>query len=159
MVEPGRGVAADAVASAGRAGTLARAVAATLRGDSATVAELATEDVVARSPATTVSSAVALAVEVEDRASAFTDVDVALDLLDVAGARAVVEWTATMTHSGPLMLRDDVVLAPTGVRCCLAGVTIAEFEGDRIRELREYWDESGLLEQLGVPPGAARAGA
>jgi len=131
-----------------RAGTLALAVAASLRGDSETIARLATDDVIARSPTMCVSSAIALAVEVEDRASAFSDVEVAFDVLDVAGDRAVVEWTACMTHSGPLSLRDDVVLAPTGVRCSLAGVTVAEFDGCRIRALREYWDETALVAQL-----------
>jgi ketosteroid isomerase-like protein len=141
--------------SAARADTLARAVAASLCGDSETVAALATDDVVARTPTATVLSALALAVEVEDRASAFSDVDVELDALDVAGDRAVVEWTATMTHTGAFLLRDDVVLAATGVRCSLHGVTVADFDGPRIRALREYWDETALVEQLAAATAPA----
>ena len=32
------------------------------------------------------------------------------------------------------------------------GVTVADFEGDRICAFRQYWDEVALLEQLGLLP-------
>jgi len=32
-------------------------------------------------------------------------------------------------------------------------VFIAEFEGDRIRAFRQYWDEAELLDGLGLLPG------
>lgn len=53
-----------------------------------------------------------------------------------------------LTHSGPLVLMDDAVIEPTGLRFTLTGVTVAEFDGDRIRSFREYWDEASLLDQL-----------
>jgi hypothetical protein len=31
-------------------------------------------------------------------------------------------------------------------------VTVAEFRGDRICSLRQYWDELSLFEQLGLLP-------
>jgi len=36
------------------------------------------------------------------------------------------------------------------VRCSLHGVTVAEFEGDRIRSFRQYWDEAEVLAQIGL---------
>ena len=33
------------------------------------------------------------------------------------------------------------------------GVTVAEFLGDRICSVRQYWDEFAVLEQLGVMSG------
>ena len=30
------------------------------------------------------------------------------------------------------------------------GVTVAEFRGDRIRSLRQHWDELTVYEQLGL---------
>ncbi len=98
----------------------------------------------------TVSSAAELAGEFEDRAGVFTDIVLDVAPLDVGGERACAEWVATITHSGPLAVDDDVVLEPTGVRCSLHGVTVAEFEGDRIRSFRQYWDEAEVLAQIGL---------
>jgi ketosteroid isomerase-like protein len=81
-----------------------------------------------------------------------SDIELELLPLDVTGDRACVEWVATATHSGPLVVDEDVVIEPTGLRCRLRGVTIAEFDGDRIRSFRQYWDEVSLIEQLGLLP-------
>ena len=54
-----------------------------------------------------------------------------------------------MTHTGDLQLRDAVVPA-TGLRIAINGVTVAEFEDDRICALRQYWDELAVYEQLGL---------
>jgi hypothetical protein len=59
---------------------------------------------------------------------------------------------AAATHSGPLVL-DELEPVPTGRRIELRGVFIAEFEGDRIRAFRQYWDEAELLDGLGLLPG------
>jgi hypothetical protein len=136
--------------NAERAATLIRALEAGIAGDSSVVSELFTDDVCGRTPIFSVSSAAGLAVELEDRADAFSDVEIDVAPLDVAGDRAAVEWVVTLTHSRPLEL-DDVVVEPTGRRACLHGVAVAEFAGDRIRSFRQYWDEAELIEQLRVP--------
>ena len=59
----------------------------------------------------------------------------------------------TATHSGPIVVDDDVSLDATGLRFTLHGVTVAEFAGDRIRSFRQYWDEGELLAQVGALPG------
>src|SRR5260370_39235935 len=100
-----------------------------------------------------IGSAGELGVEFEDRDEAFSDIELDLTPLDVAGDRACIEWVATVTHSGPLEIDDDeIVIEPTGRRCTLRGVTVAEFEGDRIKEFRQYWDDVAILEQLGLLP-------
>jgi hypothetical protein len=135
--------------NAERAATLIRALEASVIGDSSVVAELFTDDVRGWAPAMSVSSAAELAVELEDREDAFSDIELDVSPLDVGDDRAAVEWIVTVTHSGPLEV-DDVVIESTGARVTLHGMTVAEFTGDRIRSFRQYWDEVELLEQLAL---------
>ena len=138
--------------NAERAAALVRGIEASVVGDSTVIAGLYTKDVKGWSPAVSVSSAAELAGEFEDREEAFSDIELDLVPLDVSGDRACVEWVATATHSGPLVVDDDVLIEPTGLRCRVRGVTVAEFDGDRIRSFRQYWDEASLIEQLGLLP-------
>ena len=138
--------------SADRAAVLVQAIEASVTGESRVVRELYADDVQGWSPVITVSSAAELAVELEDRQEAFSDIDVEVTPLDVGADQACVEWVATATHSGPLVVDEDVVIEPTGGRFTLRGVTVADFEGDRIRAFRQYWDEVSLLEQLELIP-------
>lgn len=140
--------------NAERAATLVRALEASVVGDSTVVAELYTDDVKGWAPALAVSSAAELAVELDERDGAFSEVELEVSPFDVAGDRACVEWIVTLTHSGPLTLADDVVVDATGIRVTLHGITVAEFDGDRISSFRQYWDEAELLEQLALRPGA-----
>ena len=48
---------------------------------------------------------------------------------------------------------DQRSIEPSGTRVTLHGVTVAEFHGERICSLRQYWDEIAVLEQLGVLRG------
>jgi ketosteroid isomerase-like protein len=138
--------------NAERAATLVRALEASIVGDSGVIGELYTDDVKGWAPALTVSSAAELAVEFEERDGAFSDIELDVSPFDVAGDRACVEWIVSLTHSGPLELDDDIVIDPTGLRVSLHGVTVAEFDGDKISSFRQYWDEVELLEQLALLP-------
>jgi ketosteroid isomerase-like protein len=133
-----------------RAATLVRALRASIEGDSGAVTALYTDDVKAWAPALSASSARELAAEYERRDDTFSDIQLQVLPLDVGGDFACVEWTVTMTHSGPLTLRDGVVVEPTGLSVTLNGATVAEFAGDRICSFRQYWDEFAVLEQLGL---------
>jgi len=73
--------------------------------------------------------------------------------LDVGGDFACVEWSVDMTHTGRVTLAGDQSIEPTGIRVALHGVTVAEFHGQRICSLRQYWDEFAVLDQLGVLRG------
>ena len=135
-----------------RATILARAIEASIEGNSDVIAELYTQNVRGRTPALTITSAAELAVEFEDRDEALSDIVLDLTTLDVGADRACIEWVATATHSGPLLYDDETLLEATGRRITLRGVTVADFDGDRICEFRQYWDEVALLEQLDLLP-------
>jgi len=131
-----------------RAQRLVRAVEASVTGASNAIADLYTDDVQGWSPAGTISSAAELAVEFEDRDDAFSDVEITVVALDVGGDQACVEWVASVVHSGALVLEGNVLVRPTGRRLTLRGATVADFDGDRIRAFRQYWNEMELLDQI-----------
>jgi ketosteroid isomerase-like protein len=136
--------------NATRSTTLVRALRASVDHDPSLIAELYTDDVKAWTPTVATSSVRELAEEFERRDDAFSDVEIEVVPLDVGGDFACAEWSVTMTHTGPLVLADGVALEPTGMRVTLNGVTVAEFRGDRICSLRQYWDEFTVLDQLGL---------
>ncbi|HEY7137534.1 MAG TPA: nuclear transport factor 2 family protein [Acidimicrobiia bacterium] len=133
-----------------RAATLVQVLRAAVEGDAAAVEKVCTPDVAAWAPAVSVSSATELAALLARREHAFTDIELDVAPLDVAGDFACAEWSVTMTHTGPLVLADDTVVEPTGVRVTLHGATVAEYRGDLICSLRQYWDELTMAEQLGL---------
>jgi ketosteroid isomerase-like protein len=139
--------------NADRAHTLMRALRAGIEHDTSAVADLCTDDVQVWAPAWSASSATELASALERRDDAFTDVELDLAPLDVGHDFACAEWSVSMTHSGALELAGGMTVEPTGLRITLHGVTVAEFRGDRICSLRQYWDELSALEQLGVVGG------
>jgi uncharacterized Zn-binding protein involved in type VI secretion len=55
-----------------------------------------------------------------------------------------------MTHTGPIEVADGQIVEPTGVRVTLNGITVAEFGGEHICSLRQYWDELSVFDQLGL---------
>jgi hypothetical protein len=138
--------------NATRSDTLAQALRLSVEPDAALVAALYTDDVKAWSPGLFASSADELAGELDRRDDAFSDIDLKVFPLDVGGDFAAAEWTVAMTHSGRLVLSGGVELEATGLRITLNGVTVAEFDGDRICSLRQYWDELTVFEQLGLLP-------
>jgi hypothetical protein len=128
--------------NADRARVLEQALEASVTGDSSLVAELFTADVrgsappvTGRMPALHVSSAVELAVELEDREDACADVVLDVRCLDVGGDRACAEWTAS--------------IGATPRTCSIDGITVADFEGARIRAFRHYWNDSDARAEAG----------
>jgi hypothetical protein len=136
--------------SAARATTLARALRAGLEGDRDAVARACTPDVRVWAPALSAGSLAELLDALEARDSAFSGFELDVTPLDVGGDFACVEWTVRMTHTGALELGGGTKLDATNERVTVHGATIAEFDGDRICALRQYWDEFAVLEQLGV---------
>ena len=112
-----------------------------------------TDDVRAWTPALSTTSLGDLIDELDRRDDAFSDIALDVVPLDVGGDYACVEWTVEMTHTGSITLADQQSIEPSGIRVTLHGVTVAEFQGDRICSLRQYWDEFAVLEQLGVLTG------
>ena len=141
-----------------RAVTLVRALHAAIAGDRRVIEELCTEDVTAWTPAFSTASVAELLAAVDRRDDAFSDLALDVVPLDTGGEFAVAEWSLAMTHTGSLTVPggDDVV-EPTGTRVVVHGVTVAEFRGDRICSVRQYWDELAMFEQLGLLGEAALA--
>jgi ketosteroid isomerase-like protein len=135
-----------------RAAALARALQAGIDRDRHTLGELFTDDVRAWTPALSAASLDELWEQLDRREEAFSAIELTLAPLDVGGDYACVEWTVEMTHTGVLTLDGDRVVEPTGLQVTVHGVTVAEFRDERICSLRQYWDESGVLEQLGYVP-------
>jgi hypothetical protein len=136
--------------NAARASTLVRALRAGVVGDTATVAECCTDDVRGWAPSVSIADLSGLYEVIGRRDEAFSEVDVDVRPLDVGGDYACAEWSVAMTHSGPLVLTDGAEVPPTGARVTVHGVTVAEFRGERICSFRQYWDELGVYEQLGL---------
>ena len=137
--------------NATRAETLLRALRASIEGDRTAMGDVFTEDVTAWTPALSARSRDELATEFERRDEAFSDIDVDVLPLDVGGDFACAEWSVTLTHSGPLTLAGELI-EPTGLRVTIHGATVAEFRGERICSLRQYWDELAVLDQMGLLP-------
>lgn len=139
--------------NAARADILVRALQAGIEGDRDGLAAVLTDDVRAWAPALSTGSLAELVdtlVHRDDVLEAFSDVELVATALDVGGEHGCAEWSLALTHSGPLAVGPDELVAPTGLRVVIHGVTVAEFRGDRICSLRQYWDESSLTDQLGV---------
>jgi ketosteroid isomerase-like protein len=136
-----------------RAEALVRALRAGIERDREALQALFTDDVRAWTPALSTSSLGELIDALERRDDAFSEMVLDVMPLDVGGEYACVEWTVEMTHSGTISLGDQRSIESSGIRVTLHGVTVAEFQGDRICALRQYWDEFSVLEQLGVLAG------
>ena len=133
-----------------RASVLGRALRAGLEGDVTTIESLCTPDVRTWSPTLSTTSLEALVDELRERDEPFSDFELDLAPLDVAGDFACTEWTVAMTHTGPVVLEDGHSLEATQARVTIHGVTVAEFDGDRICSVRQYWDPLSLVAQLDV---------
>jgi ketosteroid isomerase-like protein len=133
-----------------RAETLTRALRAAIDGDLRPIADALTDDVKAWTPALNTSSRSELFAAYDQRDGAFSELELEVVPLDVGGDYACAEWTVTMTHTGPLSVADGHAVEPTGLRVTVHGATVAEFRGEQICGLRQYWDEFAVLEQLGV---------
>jgi ketosteroid isomerase-like protein len=138
------------ISNATRANTLTRALRAGIERDAAVIAALCTDDMRVWTPALSASSVSELMTELERRDEAFSDRELEIAPLDVGGDYACAEWSVSMTHTGSLDLAGGETAQPTGLRVTLHGVTVAEFRGERICSLRQYWDELSVLEQLGL---------
>jgi ketosteroid isomerase-like protein len=129
------------------------ALEAAATGDEARLEQVYTDDVTGWSPTATATSREDLLADLRGHRGVFSDVDLALDAVDEVGDKVIAEWRLAATHTGPLEL-DELRLDPTGRRVELRGVLIAEFEGERIKRFRQYWDEVALLDGLGLLPEA-----
>jgi steroid delta-isomerase-like uncharacterized protein len=66
-----------------------------------------------------------------------------------SGNLVTLEVTWTGTQMGPLA-GPEGMLPPTGRQWVVPGVQVISFEGDKIKELRQYFDMMTLLKHIGV---------
>ena len=134
--------------SESRKDVLLKALEAEVGGASVDRATLFTDDVVGWSPIATVSGLTDLVELAADRETTFSNVVIMFRGLDEVGNKAFAEWLVEADHTGPMVLGEDAVLEATGRRVRLAGVTVADFRGEKIRSFRTYFDDVSLIEQM-----------
>ena len=133
--------------SESRKDVLLKALEAAVGGDSVDPGTLFTDDVVGWSPIVTVSGLTDMADLAAGHDVAFSNVVIMCRGLDEVGNRAFAEWVIEADHTGPLDLGEAVVEA-SGRHIQLAGVTVADFRGGKIRSFRTYFDDISLIEQI-----------
>jgi len=109
---------------------------------------LFTDDVMGWSPYASISGLAGVAELAALREDAFSNVVITCRGLDEVGNRAFAEWLIDADHTGPLVLSEDTEVEATGRHVQLAGVTVADFRGEKIRSFRTYFDDISLLEQI-----------
>ena len=134
--------------SGSRKEVLADALKAEVGDASVDLKTLFTDDVVGWSPYVTMSGLTALAALSALREEAFSNVVITFRGLDEVGNKAFAEWVIEADHTGPMVLGEDAVLEGTGRHIKMAGVTVADFRGEKIRSFRTYFDDVSLIEQM-----------
>ena len=119
-----------------------RAIVAAVMGDVSDIEALYTPDVVSSGPATRAGSRDELAIEVNERAGAFSQTAVTFGNVDRQGDMVRLDWEASGLHIGRLVLEGSgAVLEPTGLRLRVRAVTVARFRGERICSWRSNWED------------------
>lgn len=83
---------------------------------------------------------------------AFEDLHFDIDrvLVSTSCDFVVAHWTATGTHTGPLVTASGAVIPPTGLGGVISGVYTAEIRDGQIVAEWTHWDQLSLLVQLGL---------
>ncbi len=134
-----------------RGATLCRAIDTCIRPDDDAIAELGTlftDDVTVWSPNLLAVGVAELAENLAMREVAFSDVDVQINSVGVLGNKGFAEFCVTATFSGPFSVDDDVVIDPNGRQLLLGAAAVVDFQGDKIKAVRAYFDDATLLEQM-----------
>lgn len=79
--------------------------------------------------------------------TAFPDLQFTIEDIISEGQTVTCRWSSTGTHHGPLN-----VIAPSGKRVSVSGMTFTRFAGEKIIEAWVNWDTLTLLQQLSVVP-------
>jgi ketosteroid isomerase-like protein len=134
--------------SESRKDVLLRAIKAEVGGASVDLSTLFTDDVVGWSPIATMSGLTDVADVAGGHDTALSNVVITFRGLDEVGNKAFAEWLIEADHTGPLALGEDAVVEATGRHIRMAGVTVADFRGQKIRSFRSYFDDVSLIEQV-----------
>ncbi len=84
---------------------------------------------------------------------AFPDLKVSIDDVITEGDKVVARWTYRGTHQG----ETEELGPPTGRQVEVEGITIHRFEGDKVAEYWERFDNLSFFQQLGLVPEEEQA--
>ena len=87
---------------------------------------------------------------------AFPDAQGTVTSAIASGNNVVIEIRWEGTHTGPLQSPTGPIPA-SGKRQVTPAVMVLDFEGDKIRESRHYFDSLTLLQQIGAVPAQEQA--
>ncbi len=73
------------------------------------------------------------------------------------GNTVVLEVTWTGTQTGPMKMPGGIH-PPTGRTFTMHVAQVVVFHGDRIKQIRQYFDMLAFLQQIGALPGLVEAG-
>jgi len=111
------------------------------------------EDVVVWSPCVCTTSRAALVAALLEGDDAITEVEVAILGTSATEATVHVEWHLRGRFSNVGFLNDDVLVEPSGAAVVASGVLVVEFRQEVALDIRCYYDELGVLEQVvSAPP-------
>lgn len=85
---------------------------------------------------------------------AFPDMKLEVSLQVFQEPYVVLHWLATGTHTGPLLTASGAEIPPTGKAVQLAGSTTMEIEDGKHKQAWMFYDQAGMLAQLGLLPTA-----
>jgi steroid delta-isomerase-like uncharacterized protein len=85
---------------------------------------------------------------------AFPDLHITINDQVAEGDKVASRWTATGTHKGQLM-----GIAPSGKHATITGMILDRYQNGKLVESWANYDMFGMLQQLGVVPALAPAGA
>ena len=134
-----------------RGAVLRRAVETCISPEDDTIAklgELFTDDATAWSPNVLAVGLAELSEILAFRQGAFSDVNIEFDSLDIFGSRGLAEFRVAATFSGSFVVDEAAVIEPNGKQLVLGIAAVADFDGDKIKALRAYFDDASLLEQM-----------
>ncbi len=82
-----------------------------------------------------------------------SDTRIETSLVIEDGAFVVAEWTSWDTNTGPVMLPDGTEIPATGKTMELPGVSVVEIRNGRFGSVRDHFDSTVWMTQLGLLPG------
>ena len=84
--------------------------------------------------------------------TAFPDLHFEVTRTIAQGDDVVAHWTATGTHTGPLVTPTGDSIPATGKKAVVVGSSTHQFKGGKIARNWVFWDMTSLLGQLGLMP-------
>jgi hypothetical protein len=134
-----------------RGAALVRAIETCIHPDDGAIAalgEIFTDDVTVWSPTLFAVGVADLAENLALREPAFSDVAIQITSLGVLGNKGFAEFQVAATFSGPFVINETVAIEPNGRTLVLGAAAIADYDGDKIKAVRAYFDDATLLEQM-----------